>query len=167
MAVIQMVSMGFTTASEIQIQEIHSVWTSRKARQTAVITSFATTYPEAFGAAEPGEYNFTNLKSPDAWNAQDGHQVGLRHDLSRGIKEQKNPLAAHARVMLQGFHVGLELVIKTLSKTCNWWVWFASALEGHGGRSWRKRIEGHYQAPGRRGGAGARQRHLRLPRRGN
>ena len=131
MAVVQMVSTGCTTASEIQIQEIHSVRTSRNARQTAVITSFATTYPEAFGPSKPGEYHFAHLKTPDAWNAQDGHQVGLRHDLSRGIKEQKNALAAHARVMFQGYPLGLEVVFKTLSITCDWWVWFASALEGH------------------------------------
>ena len=70
-----------------------------------MITFFATTYPKAFMAAKPGDYHFANLKTLDAWNAQDGHQVRLRHDLSRGIKEQKNTTAAHARVMLQAFPV--------------------------------------------------------------
>ena len=127
MAVVQMVSTGCTTASEIQIQEIHSVRTSRNARQTAVITSFSTTYPEAFGAAKPGEYHFANLKSPDAWNAQDGHQVGLRHDLSLG--ESRSRKTPSRRTL--GYPLGLEVVLKTLTVTCDWWVWFASALEGH------------------------------------
>ena len=62
---------------------------------------------------------------------EDGYQVELRHDLSRGIKEQKVAIAAHSRVQFQGYQIGLELVLRTLWETCDWWVWFASALESH------------------------------------
>ena len=51
--------------------------------------------------------------------------------MSRGINEQKVALAAHSLVQFQGYQIGLELVLRTLWETCDWWVWFASALEGH------------------------------------
>ena len=131
MAVIQMVSTGCTTILEIQTQEINLDRTSRNPRQMAVVTSYTTTYPEAFGAAKAGNIHPAKLRTPEAWNTQGGHQVGLLHDLSRGIKEQNNALAAHSRVQLQGYQVGLDLVLKTLTDTCDWWMWFSSALEGH------------------------------------
>ena len=108
----------------------------------AVVTSFATTYPEAFRAAKPGDYHFVNLRTPEAWNTQDGHQVDLHHDFSRGINEQKNALAAHARVQLQGYQVGLDLFLKTLSDTCDWLVWFASTFEGHAKMLFKKACQG-------------------------
>ena len=96
--VIEVASTGCTTLLEVQTQEIHSVRISRNPRQTAIVASFATTYPEAFREGKAGDYHFANLKTPEAWNAEDGHQVGLRHILSRDIKEQKVALTAHSRV---------------------------------------------------------------------
>ena len=68
---------------------------------------------------------FANLRTPDAWNSPGVVQAGLRHTLTAGIREQKDSLADRARVVLDGYPVGLAVALKTLKTTCDWWEWFA------------------------------------------
>ena len=74
---------------------------------------------------------FGTISTPDAWSKTGVLQDGLRHTLLAEIREQRESLAAHARVVLDGYPVALTLSLKMLSITCDWWEWFAKALTAH------------------------------------
>ena len=131
MALIQMVKKDCLATVDAQAEETHAFRTHKTGRQSAVMVSFGTTYPEVFGEGKSGEYHFSKLRTPDAWSKTGIFQEGLRYTLQAGIREQKDSLGAHARAVLDGYPEALELALEMLTRTVDWWEWFAEALTTH------------------------------------
>ena len=131
MALIQMVKKDCLATVDAQAEETHAFRTHKTGRQSAVMVSFGTTYPEVFGEGKSGAYYFAKLRTPDAWSKAGIFQEGLRYTLQAGIREQKDSLGAHARAVLDGYPEALELALEMLTRTVDWWEWFAEALTTH------------------------------------
>ena len=131
MALIQMIKKDCLSSVEQQAEESHAFKTQKTGRQSAVMVSFGTTFPEIFGDSKSGEYHFSKLKTPDAWCKVGVLEEGLRYTLQAGIREQREALGAHIDAVLEGYPEARELAHKMLDTTCDWWEWFAEAVSTH------------------------------------
>ena len=132
MALLQMTRPAVVTQRSVEGEQLHAAKVDLNQRQTATVASFQTTYPEAFGVPGKGEeeVDFVLMKTYAAWNAGDG-RTGLRHVLTKGLREQKQSLQAHQKVHLEGHAAALTLAAQTLADVTAWFTWFCTALEEH------------------------------------
>jgi hypothetical protein len=90
MALLQMTRPAVVTQKSVEGEQLHAAKVDLNQQQTATVASFQTTFPEAFGVPGKGEeeVDFVLMKTFAAWNAGDG-RTGLRHVLTKGLREQK------------------------------------------------------------------------------
>ena len=91
----------------VQDQELHASRVSRSPRQSTMVASFATTFPELFGLEA-----FSKLLSYADFNQSDGTQ-GMRHTLLNGFREEQGALRSHIKVVL-GAHPKADKLAHTI-----------------------------------------------------
>ena len=110
---------------EFQDQELHESRVSRTNRQSKMVASFATTFPELFGSEA-----FSKLATHADFNHGDG-SVGMRFILLNGFKDERGALRAHIKVVLAAHPDAMKLANTILAETYSWVVWFVDAFESY------------------------------------
>ena len=122
---IQNVKKGVVSRKEFQDQELHESRVARTNRQSNMVASFATTFPELFGSEA-----FSKLGTHADFNNGDG-SIGMRFTLLNGFKDERGALRAHIKVVLEAHPDAMKLANTILAETYSWVVWFVDAFESY------------------------------------
>ena len=89
--------------SDIEQEDLHAHKIGRTPRQTAMVVSFATNYPEQFEGSKNSikarGVDFNAIKTYEEWDAGDGRN-GLSNIIINGIRREKTELTAHIHMAL-------------------------------------------------------------------
>ena len=107
----------------VQDQELHASKVVRSPRQSALVSSFATTFPELLDSED-----FSKLSTYADFNQGDGTQ-GVQHTLMNGFREEGGALRSHIRVELESHPEALKPAFTILADTYSWVVWFVDAFK--------------------------------------
>ena len=132
-SLLQCVKGRCTTQEECERRDIHSAKVKRLPEQTAYIASFATTYPQVFGATT-AETNLDRdplklIKITCDWDQHNGEDV-LIPFISDSLDDQVGTLQSHFDVALAGCEAAHKLSNALLNDAHSSWQRFVDKVEG-------------------------------------
>ena len=116
---------GVVSIKSVQDQDLHESRVSRSPRQSAMVASFATNFPELFGSEA-----FSKLSSHADFNQGDGAR-GMCYTLLDGFRNKRGALRSHIKVVLAAHLEANKMVHTVLADTYSWFVWFVDAFENY------------------------------------
>ena len=109
--------------ADVEQEDLHAYSIGRSPRQTAMVVSFATKYPEQFECSKDTVklrgVGFSAIKTFEEWDAGDGRN-GLGNLINSGIPQEKAELGAHIQIALAGHMTAKTLCDNLLSQVCVW-----------------------------------------------
>ena len=127
MGLLQMMRASVVHTEDNQQAELHAERVKRTPAQTAIIASYATTYPPVLmGGKEEGTstHDFPAMKNFQAWSREDG-TTGLHYTLKEGMKDQKRSMISLINTLLLGKPVAKQHTLSMLERVCTVgeWLW--------------------------------------------